>query len=186
MTEADGMSQKCSICSSPLRDEINNLLLTSSVSNRRAATQFQLSEASVRRHLRAHLQPAARRTQPDENLMSPGAFGTRLLQIADGLRDTRELALRQKNPALAVKAAQAEATALNQLISRVGLRDQEALETLNDAEKLGRAIRSVALNSNPEIAQALHEYLIKEQASTDLVEAMKAIEQHARKREIES
>ncbi|WP_146083490.1 hypothetical protein [Rathayibacter sp. AY1H2] len=92
------------------------------------------------------------------------------------------MALRQRNPALAVKAAQAEATALNHLMSRVGLRDQEALETLNDAEKLGRAIRNVALESNPELARALGVALSNQGASKDLIEAMHVIEQQAQEK----
>ena len=51
------MPRKCSVCSHPEVDAINEALV-SGVSYRRIATQFGLSEPSVRRHNKSHL-PAA-------------------------------------------------------------------------------------------------------------------------------
>ena len=61
------MPRACTVCQHPQRGEIDKALV-SGTSNRRIATQYDLSEASVRRHKVEHLPEKLEKAQAEEDV----------------------------------------------------------------------------------------------------------------------
>ena len=69
------MSRKCSVCTHAKRGEIDNALVRGD-SNRRIATQYRLTESSLRRHKAGHLpQSLAKAQEAEEVANADDLFG---------------------------------------------------------------------------------------------------------------
>lgn len=96
------MARACTICTNPKRSEIE-LSVANGVSNRRIASQYGMSETSVRRHMAEHIKQAAKEQQAklDEaktldvlkQLQAINATTLRILQAAQANPKTYGLAL---------------------------------------------------------------------------------------------
>lgn len=149
------MARKCSVCSHPEVDAINEALI-SGVSYRRIATQYGLTEASVRRHKSAHLpaalvkaSEASQVASADDLLSQIKALQAKALAILD-----RNLGKDDKIALSAIKEARANLELIGKLLGE--LASSPTVVMVNNPEWIMlRTLIINALDNYPEAKMAV-------------------------------
>ena len=119
---------------------------------RGVARHWGLSSDAVRRHVGGHLQGALQ----EEILTATGSVGldlaSRVLEIAESARDVRLDS--EADSRTAIAAGRAELDALAVLADRLGIRQADISDSVQDASDLVTAVATVA-PANPEVLDLL-------------------------------
>lgn len=148
------VGRRCVVCSHAERQNIEADLIEGTTSLRGIARRWGLGNEAVRRHVRAHVAPAAQEAMAAVAGLTPLGIATRMLDIADSARDVREDALEVGRAQLAVQAGRAEADALSRLADRLGVTSGQALADLHMMERVGAVMAQIARH-DPETAELI-------------------------------
>lgn len=165
------IGRPCRVCNHPGIREIHRRVLRGD-SIPLIAVENRLSASSVYRHLRSHVSEDFKSGLSPAQQIEVSDLATRVLDIADDLRATRERASRNGSPAAAVRAASAELRAIDSLLDRLGVDSRETSELLSNGEALARAV-GTAVRQHPEVAPLIAGPL-RERGHPELAQALEA------------
>lgn len=167
------------MCSHVERFEIESTLISGTESFRGIARQWGLSSEAVRRHVRAHVSPAAQSAMSAVVGLTPLSIASRMLDIADSARDERVSAAEAGHSLLALQAGRAEAYALTKLADRLGITEGAALADLNDMEAVAITLARIA-RSDRATGEALAAHF-DESDRPDIASSLRSLFQEQRK-----
>ena|GEM_PF-3922228 len=130
------------------------------------------SESAARRHIRMHMQPrlAVERQNPASTL-HVSDFASRLLALANKAAAISAYADETNDGRLALQAMQQERELLDMLMTRLGVTDQEAVETLAEVKAVVRGLqRAITANATGDL-EALAWY-IREEGGSSVADAL--------------
>lgn len=147
------MARECLVCTSKRLGEVDrDLLAGETVAS--VARAYGISDSSVRRHYQNHLSGSILTRVSGSNVPSVSDLVQRLLALASDVEAVRAAAMLKGNGGAVLRAANAEASILRDLIGTLGV-DSSSLSTyLTQADALARAIGRVG-REHPELGQAL-------------------------------
>ena len=123
------VGRNCLVCFSQDRQAIE-LALSTGASFRVVSTEYangSISESSVGRHWRHHVQPQFRTVAELEYVEEPSDVLTRILEIADSARNARRSAEMSGNTISVTRSSDTELKALALVTDRLGVRDSTML-----------------------------------------------------------
>lgn len=149
-----GVSRRCGMCHHQRRSNLERRILDGE-SIRIVAADAGYSESAVYRHLRNHIAPElAAELGSRGHSLHVRDFGARLIALLEETAAVREFAKLSNDGRLLLQATAQERDTLGVLLTRLGIDNQDVLDTLDEAHALVRACIS-ALGSHPQALAAV-------------------------------
>ncbi|WP_435092807.1 hypothetical protein [Clavibacter michiganensis] len=136
----------CTICTSPLRQDIEGALVEGDRVSR-VALAFGVGPDAIRRHLVKHVSPQVLDAMREVEGLNPSTIVGRLQELVDAARDARDVATDRGNIAAALRAGDAELRALVVLADRFGVTSDSVAQDLSSAGDFAQTIGRVSSQS---------------------------------------
>jgi transposase-like protein len=163
---------QCSVCRSAKRAELEEILLTGTMSVRALAREHGVSRDALRRHVARHVDIADRERMAGVSGAAPTDIVLALLDVAQYAYDVRDDAERRDDTKTALAANRQYGQAVDALATRVGLSRAEILAEFDDAEAIVHAVARASQES-PAMAERLA-VALREQGDTALARSIES------------
>jgi len=137
-------SVRCGTCTSPDRDEIENAIM-SGQQLRSVARHHEISESSLRRHVRAHLMPGIRKAAELGQESKAITYLERLSELLEDIASVRASAMETGSYRNALGAIDAESKLILLLAKRFGVDDTAVTAELRELDFYRHTLGRVSL-----------------------------------------